>query len=346
MIIKKGDKVNTMPPVLEVHDLTTMLTTESRPLPIVRGISFTLHAGQTLALVGETGCGKSMTALSLLRLAPQPPTLPPTGKVLYQGINLLTLSSQEMRGVRGRHIAMIFQDPRSSLNPVCTIGEQLLETCASHLSFSYEQALTRCLAVLEEVQLPQPKMMMGQYPHQLSGGQLQRVMIAMALLCEPKILIADEPTTALDVTIQKQILELLKTLQARHGMSLLLITHDMGVVADMAHHVMVLYAGEVIEQGPTQTVFHKPAHPYTQALFAARPSRPLKEGPLPVLEGQVPSLRHLPQGCPFHPRCVYRMPQCAQDAPTHFQLPTASHRAKCWLFDPTLAWRVDDESPF
>ncbi|MBS0623343.1 MAG: ABC transporter ATP-binding protein [Verrucomicrobia bacterium] len=335
-----------MQTVLDVQELTTLLKLEGSCFPVVRGISFKLYEGQTLALVGETGCGKSMTALSLLGIAPQPPTLPSTGQVLYQDKNLLTLPKQHMRSMRGRHLAMIFQDPRSCLNPVCTLGEQLLETCYAHLKISHEQAYQRCLHVLEEVQLSHPEMMMKTYPHQLSGGMLQRAMIAMALICEPNILIADEPTTALDVTIQKQILQLLKEIQNRRGMSILLITHDMGVVAELAHHLAVLYAGEIIEHGSTQAIFQNPAHPYTQALFAARPNRPLKEGRLPVLEGHVPSARQLPSGCPFHPRCVYQMPQCTHEAPSYFALPNPSHHAKCWLFDPTLAWRVDADPSF
>lgn len=333
-----------MHPILEVNNLRTHLKIEQETFPVVRDVSFTLHAGETLALVGETGCGKSMTALSIMGIAPRPPTLPSTGEVLYKGNNLLEYSPSQMRRIRGRHLAMIFQDPKSALNPLLTIGDQLLEMSQTHETLTPAQAHARALELLAEVQLS--AQVMVQYPHQLSGGMLQRAMIAMALMCNPDLLIADEPTTALDVTVQKQILELLKELQQRHGMAILLITHDMNVVAMLAHRMIVLYAGEMIEQGTTQEILSRPAHPYTQALLAARPMRPIREGLLPALEGQVPSLNQLPSGCPFHPRCRYRMPECRQVASPLFPLPSPTHGAKCWLFDPTLAWRVDVDSTF
>ncbi len=331
--------------VLSVRHLTTKLRIDDKVHKVLNDLSFDLYAGKTLAIVGETGCGKSMTALSIMRILPQPPALPPEGAILYNGINLLTLSKKEMRKIRGRHIGMIFQDPSSALNPVYTIGEQLMEVCISHLNEEYEQAEERVIHMLEEVQLPKPREQMTQYPHSLSGGMLQRVLIGMALILHPDILIADEPTTALDVTIQAQILRLLRDLQEKRGMATLLITHDMGVVAEMADDVVVMYAGEKLEQGRVDEIFDQSSHPYTQALFASRPDQTMVRGALPTIEGAVPRIDNLPKGCPFHPRCRYAMALCKEGRVPYFGLPkNVDHEVKCWLYDKDLEWKIDCEN--
>lgn len=329
---------------LEVKNLTTRLKIDGKPYKVIENISFTLEEGKTLALVGETGCGKSMTAHSLLRIVQKPPLHSIEGEVLYKGVDLLKLNQTEMRRIRGKHIAMIFQDPRSALNPVYTVGDQLMEVCFNHLNLSVKNAKERTLAVLKEVQLDASERLLKEYPHQLSGGMLQRVMIAMALICEPDILIADEPTTALDVTIQKQILELLHHLQNKRGMTTLLITHDMGVVAELADDVIVMYAGQKIEHATASSLFQNPSHPYTQALFASRPERPISEGKLSTIKGSVPRITQLPVGCRFHPRCPYAMPLCQDNEVPIYPLPTSKHHARCLLFDEHLQWKIDDPS--
>lgn len=303
------------------------------PKVVVDHLSFKLYASRTLAIVGESGCGKSLAALSLMRLLPMPPALPSRGRVLYRGSDLLTLGEGQMRRLRGAKMAMIFQDPSSALNPVYTVGNQLTEAATLHLGIDSDQAIKLAVEALREVGIPSPEERMEVYPHQLSGGMRQRVMIAMALICKPDILIADEPTTALDVTIQAQVLALLRTLQRQHGMALLLITHDMGVVAEVADDVIVMYAGQGIEYGSVYEIFDSPSHPYTQALFAARPQK-TQHGQLKAITGSVPPLGHFPQGCRFHPRCPYVMECCKKGAVPCFQAPgTDAHRAHCWLLD-------------
>lgn len=323
-------------PILEVKNLSTKIKIDQHYFTLIEDINFNLYPGKTLAIVGESGSGKTMTALSLLRILPTPPILPPEGSVLYQGKNLITLKEKEMRAIRGARIAMIFQDPTTALNPVYTVGQQLSEVVELHLDLYGEEAYQRVMQALSEVGIPSPDIRYNEYPHQLSGGMKQRVMIAMALLCEPDILIADEPTTALDVTIQAQVLELIRDLQQRLGMALLLITHDMGVVAEMADEVIVMYASQMVEKGSVAQIFDQMSHPYTQGLFQSRPYLTEKRQLLKTIKGMIPPLTHYPQGCRFHPRCPYVMPKCCQGAVPNFIVETQpEHVSKCWLYDGT-----------
>lgn len=324
-------------PILKIENLTTRLMIGEHEVAVVDDLSFDLYPGKTLALVGESGCGKSMTALSVMRILPSPPAIGSTGRVLYNGVNLLDLDEKAMRSIRGGKIAMIFQDPSSALNPVYTIGNQLLEAVSLHLSLDFDAAYERCLKALQEVGIASPKERFDDYPHQLSGGMRQRVMIAMALIGEPDILIADEPTTALDVTIQAQIIELLRGLQKSRGMSILLITHDMGIVAEMADDVVVMYAAQGVERGSVLEVFDHMAHPYTRGLFASRPSLQEAGKRLHPIKGFVPSPAHMPQGCRFHPRCPYAMSKCRHGAIPPFQVgDSLTHTANCLLLDGTV----------
>lgn len=319
-------------PLLEVQHLTAKLQIGGVPYAAVSDVNFNLYSGKTLALVGESGCGKSMTALSLLRIAFSPPALPPEGKVLYRGQNLIALSEKELRKIRGGKIAMIFQDPSTSLNPVYTIGNQLIESAMLHLNLSEEEAFEKSVASLQDVGISSAANRMDTYPHQLSGGMKQRVMIAMALLCEPDILIADEPTTALDVTIQAQVLELISVLQARTKMAVLLITHDLGVVAQLADEVAVMYASQIVEKGNVLQIFKNPSHPYTMGLFESLDREHAIKGQLKTIKGSVPSLQHIPSGCPFHPRCPYAFEKCHKGKVPPFEIaPLPLHTAKCWL---------------
>lgn len=321
-------------PILTVRNLITRIRVGNDIWTIVDHLTFNLFRGKTLALVGESGCGKSMTALSLLRMLPNPPVLPPQGEIIFHQMDLLKISEKEMRKIRGSKIAMIFQDPMSSLNPVYTVGNQLMEVAELHLGLYGEEAYHRAEEALKAVGISAASERLEAYPHQLSGGLKQRVMIAMALMCEPDVLIADEPTTALDVTIQAQVLELIKDLQAKKGVALLLITHDMGVVAEMADEVMVMYTAQGIEKGHVQDLFDYPAHPYTVGLFQSLPSHHNRKNPLKPIKGQVPEFRHIPSGCRFHPRCPYAMPKCLTGPVEDFIINgRTSHSAKCWLHD-------------
>lgn len=319
-------------PILQVKNLRTRLAVEGQVLTVVDGLSFDLHLGKTLALVGESGCGKSMTALSLMRTLPRPPALLPEGEVIYGGRNLLEVSEREMRRIRGKKIAMIFQDPGSALNPVYTVGDQLLEVAELHLGLFGEEALGRVVQALRDVKIGDPEQRLYDYPHQLSGGMKQRIMIAMALMCEPDILIADEPTTALDVTIQAQVLGLIKELQRERGMAFLLITHDMGVVAEMADEVVVMYASQAVERGDVTQIFDAMSHPYTEGLFGSLPGLHPRGTPLQPIKGTVPSLQNYPKGCRFHPRCPFAMDKCRQGNVPLFPV-EGEHGAKCWLHD-------------
>lgn len=321
-------------PILRVKNLVTRLKSGNDVWIVVDHANFDLYQGKTLALVGESGCGKSMTALSILRILPTPPALPSEGEVIYKGRNLLPLNETEMRQIRGAKIAMIFQDPMSALNPVYSIGSQLEEVAELHLGLYGEEAQERVRGALHAVGIPSPEKRLNDYPHQLSGGLKQRVMIAMALICEPDILIADEPTTALDVTIQAQVLKLIQQLQKQKGMALLLITHDMGVVAEMADEVIVMYLAQGVERGFVKEIFDHRAHPYTMGLFDSRPSIQTHRGKLRSIPGSVPSFNHIPPGCRFHTRCPFAMPKCRQGPVPDFVIDgSPTHQAKCWLYD-------------
>ncbi len=302
------------PPLLDVRALATVLRTEDGPVPVVDGVSLSIRRGETLAVVGESGCGKSMLALSLLRLV-DPPLAIAGGEVRLDGDDLLALPEARMRSVRGRRIAMVFQEPMTALNPVLTVGEQVDEVIVRHEKASRREARRRTVALFEEVGIPDPARRVDEYPHQLSGGLRQRVVLAIALACGPSLLIADEPTTALDVTIQAQVLDLLRRLQAEREMAVLLITHDLGVVAEVAHRVAVMYAGRIVEEAPVRTLFEAPAHPYTRALFRSMPSVERGRGRLEAIRGTVPAPADWPPGCRFHPRCGEARPECATDVP-------------------------------
>jgi len=327
-------------PLLRVRDLKTYFVTEhgSGTARAVDGVSFDLYPGETLGLVGESGCGKTVTSLSVLRLIPEPPGhIRPGSFIEFAGRNLLTLAPRELRAIRGNQIAMIFQEPMTSLNPVFTVGDQIAEAAIVHQRLSRRAARARAIEMLKLVGIPDPAQRVDHYPHQMSGGMRQRVMIAMALVCHPKVLIADEPTTALDVTIQAQILELLERLQAELGMAVMLITHDLGVVAGSADRVVVMYAGQVVEQAPTPELFARPLHPYTVGLLASvprldAPSR--ARARLHGIPGQVPAASDWPGGCRFHPRCPYAWDRCREEEPPLLDASTGepgSHTVRCWL---------------
>jgi oligopeptide/dipeptide ABC transporter ATP-binding protein len=302
-------------PLLELVDVCTVFDTGEGEARAVDGVSFHVDEGETVGIVGESGCGKSMTALSVMRLVPSPPGRIARGKILFDGRDLLTLSTSEMRAVRGNDIAMIFQEPMTSLNPVFTVGEQVAEAIRLHRSVSRKEAWKQAVAMLEEVEIPDASARANDYPHQLSGGMRQRVMIAMALSCDPRLLIADEPTTALDVTIQAQILELLASLKRRHKMAMMLITHDLGVIANQAERMLVMYAGRVVEEGTTADVLAHPGHPYTRGLVASQPEFGRRGQPLATIPGMVPRLTALPEGCRFRDRCSLAQPECARVDP-------------------------------
>lgn len=325
-----------MEEVLKVSNLTCELEQQrnKKQQLLVQGVSFSLYSKKTLALVGESGSGKSTTALALLGLLEQFSSFKITGSVIFEGHNLLTLSEKKLRKIRGANVGMIFQDPAASLNPVFSIGQQVAEMWLVHRSSSVEEAEEQASLMLARVGLQKIKNFFNTYPHELSGGMKQRVMIAMSLICSPKILIADEPTTALDLTVQKEILLLLKELQRENGLALLIITHDMGVVAEMADEVAVMYASEIVEFGPIKSLFEKRLHPYTQALFASRPTPQMRKKTLPAIPGTAPSAQNRPSGCPFHNRCPFAMPKCKEGAvPKFYDKDNKEHWAKCWLLE-------------
>jgi len=319
--------------LLRVRDLKTYFVTEhgTGTARAVDDVSFDLYPGETLGIVGESGCGKTVTSLSILRLVPEPPGHILPGSVIeFEGRNLLAIPAAELRAVRGNQIAMIFQEPMTSLNPVFTIGDQIAEAAIIHQHLSRSAARAKAIDMLRLVGIPDPEERVDHYPHQLSGGMRQRVMIAMALVCNPKVLIADEPTTALDVTIQAQILELLDNLQKQFGMAVLLITHDLGVVAGHTDRVVVMYAGRVVETAPTERLFDAPTHPYTEGLLAAIPRVDAPRAQLHAIPGQVPAATAWPSGCRFRPRCPYAWEKCLEE-PGLLETGSPGHTARCWL---------------
>ena len=314
--------------LLEVRDLRTYFDTEDGEVKAVDGISFQLKRGETLGIVGESGSGKSVTNLSIIRLIPNPPGRIVSGQVLFNGVDILSLKEADVRRIRGRRIAMIFQDPMTSLNPFMKISRQLMEITQLHLGHTKSQAYAHAVEMLETVGIPDARSRVENYPHEFSGGMRQRVMIAMALSCEPELLIADEPTTALDVTIQAQILELIKTLKRSTGASVILITHDLGVVAGMTDHLIVMYAGKVFEQAPTAELFASPGNPYTKGLLRSVPDPTAQQGELYQIPGSPPDVAHLPPGCPFAPRCQRAADICSRESPPFVQL-SAEHFSLC-----------------
>jgi oligopeptide/dipeptide ABC transporter ATP-binding protein len=323
-------------PLLAVEHLTTVFDTARGPVPAVDAVSFEIRAGETLGLVGESGSGKSVTALSIMRLV-QPPGRIASGRLSFKGRDLLTLGEREMQSVRGAEIALIFQEPMTALNPVFRVGTQIAETLLVHGRATRAEARDQSIELLRAVRIPNPESRIRDYPHQLSGGMRQRVLIAMALACQPSLVIADEPTTALDVTIQAEILDLLREMKAALNLSLLLITHDFGVIAETADRVAVMYAGRIVETGPVRAIFRNPGHPYTRGLLASMPGgHPGRR--LQAIEGSVPMLGALPPGCAFNPRCPDRFEPCTAAPPPDLAV-GAEHTAKCYLHDPQSAIR-------
>jgi oligopeptide/dipeptide ABC transporter ATP-binding protein len=331
--------------LLEVEDLSVAFPSDRGPVSVVRGVSFTLGSGEMVGLVGESGSGKSLTALSILGLVPDPGRVT-GGRVRFRGRDLTRLSDSELRRYRGARIAMIFQEPGTALDPVFTVGFQVAEAIRVHRRISRSRARKEAEELLERVAIPDPDQRLDDYPHQLSGGQRQRVMIAMALAAGPDLLLADEPTTALDVTIQAQILELLESLRRELDLTVLLITHDLAVVAETCERVVVMYAGEVVEQAPARSLFTRPAHPYTRGLLSALPrlGGEVERGRLTTIPGTVPDPEELPSGCPFHPRCPDRMPVCDRRAPALYRV-SDRVRARCFLHENGLSERESARDP-
>ena len=321
-----------MPSLLSVKNLRISFTQDGAKALAVRDVSFNLDSQKTLGIVGESGCGKSVTALSLLRLVPQPAGKIEQGEIVWNGSDLLSLSENSMRAVRGKEIAMIFQDPMTSLNPVFTCGSQIVEAMMLHRSIDKNEAYRLTSEILEKVGIADPARTARSYPHQLSGGMRQRVMIAMALSCRPALLIADEPTTALDVTVQARILDLLASLQESMRMSLIMITHDLGIVSDIAHDMLVMYAGLVAEFAEVKSIFDNPLHPYSRSLLATIPYMNRTQKRLKVIQGEVPNPLQMPAGCPFHPRCDAVMDRCRCELPPLYE-PQPGHRVRCFLYE-------------
>jgi oligopeptide transport system ATP-binding protein len=322
--------------LLSVRDLRTYFETEDGTVKAVDGISFELKQGETLGIVGESGSGKSVANLSVMRLIPDPPGRIVSGSIVFDGRDVLTLPPRAVRDLRGKRIAMIFQDPMTSLNPFMRISKQLMEVTQLHLGHTKKQAREHAVRMLERVGIPDAHERIDSYPHEFSGGMRQRVMIAMAVSCEPELLIADEPTTALDVTIQAQILELIKRLKAETGASVILITHDLGVVAGMTDHTIVMYAGKVFEQAPTTELFERPGNPYTRGLVRSVPDPTDEQGALYQIPGLPPDLAHLPPGCPFAPRCERAEEICRREFPPYVEL-TSDHYSLCHFANEVFA---------
>ena len=317
--------------LLKVKDLRTeFFSSKKSSVVAIDGVSFELEKGEIVGLVGESGCGKSVTSLSIMQLLKDTPGKVTNGEVIFEGKNLLTATKKEILDIRGGRMSMIFQEPMSSLNPSMRIDKQMIEGIRLHTDLSKEQARERAAKILSQVGIPDPQRVLKNYPHQLSGGMSQRVMIAMAMSCDPQLLIADEPTTALDVTIQAQILELMKKIQKEQGMSILLITHDLGVVAEMCSRVIVMYAGKIVEEAPVKILFGNPTHPYTQGLIASVPKLGSGVKVLPSIPGSVPDLSSMPKGCRFAPRCKYATDKCREQEPELLEV-GAMQRCHCWL---------------
>ncbi|MNW26855.1 Oligopeptide transport ATP-binding protein OppD [compost metagenome] len=319
-----------MTELLEVTDLRTEFITDSGVIRAVDGVSLSVRQGEALGIVGESGCGKSITSLSIMQLLPKRIGRVASGEVRFKGKDMLKLSRREIRQVRGNHMAMIFQEPMTSLNPVFKIGKQISESARYHLKLGKKEAWERSVDMLRKVGIPRPERIAEQYPHQLSGGMRQRVMIAMAMVCSPQLLIADEPTTALDVTIQAQILDLMRELQRTENMAIMMITHDLGVVAEMCDRVMVMYAGQVVEETDVKTLFSNPKHPYTRGLMASLPQLAGDQKRLSSIPGQVPNPAHMPAGCRFAPRCPVKQEQCELTQPELLEI-EPGHRCRCLL---------------
>ena len=318
---------------LSVSGLRTTLAFRDRSVDVVRGVSFSVQRGETLALVGESGCGKTMTALSIMRLLPDPPARLTGGQILLEGRDITALPEDEMRRLRGDSMSMVFQEPLTALDPVFSIGDQLVELIRAHRNVSKQTASDQAVEILKEVQIPSAQTRMGDYPHQLSGGMRQRVVIAMALVLDPAVLLADEPTTALDVTIQAQILDLIKAEQEQRQLGVLLITHNLAVVSHVAQRVAVMYAGEIVEEAPTEQIFAEPKHPYTQGLLRSLPSTTEDRQYLYSIPGRVPDPRSLPPACLYAPRCAFAVDRCWEEHP-HLEDVTAAHWLRCWNPQP------------
>jgi len=318
-----------MSALLEVRALKTFFQVEGGEFPAVDGISFSIDPGRTLGIVGESGCGKSVTALSIMGLVPRPPGRIAGGEILFDGVDLVQLSTAALRELRGDRISMIFQEPMTSLNPVLTVGEQIVEGILRHRRMSRDAANDLAIEMLRMVHIPSPEQRFGEYPHRLSGGMRQRVMVAMALACKPKLLIADEPTTALDVTIQAQILDLMRTLREETGTAIILITHDLGVVAELADDIVVMYAGRIVERATVVALFAEPQHPYTVGLLGSIPRLDIEQDRLAAIEGQVPNPLAPVGGCRFHPRCPFVIERCRHEDPPLLDLGNG-HESACW----------------
>ncbi|OZM57208.1 peptide ABC transporter ATP-binding protein [Lottiidibacillus patelloidae] len=318
--------------LLNVRELRTSFFTDKGEIPAVDNVSFQINEREIVGIVGESGCGKSVTSLSIMGLIPQPPGKIVGGEIIYNGKDLIHSSENEMQKIRGNEISMIFQEPMTSLNPLFTIGEQLIEAILIHQDISKKEAATKAINIMKEVGLPRAEQLMTEYPHQLSGGMRQRIVIAMALTCNPKLIIADEPTTALDVTIQAQILNLMKKINEERNTAIMLITHDLGVVAEVCDRVIVMYAGKVVEEGTVKEIFANPQHPYTKGLLHSIPQLDVKKEKLFSIKGQVPKPGSIKEGCAFYKRCEQAVSKCHILSP-HLVSTSASHSVRCWLLD-------------
>jgi oligopeptide/dipeptide ABC transporter ATP-binding protein len=327
--VKRTTTSDEAPPLLELRDLRTYFAVDDGEFRAVDGVSFTLRGGRTLGIVGESGCGKSVTALSIMGLVPQPPGRIAGGAVLLEGVDLLRLPAAELRALRGNQLSMIFQEPMTSLNPAFTIGDQIIEGIMRHRAVSRREARAHAIEMLRRVRIPAPAQRIDDYPHKLSGGMRQRAMIAMALACDPKLLIADEPTTALDVTVQAQILDLMRALRDETGAAIMLITHDLGVIAELAQDVIVMYAGKIVERADVATLFADPQHPYTVGLLGSIPKLHADQQLLATIEGVVPNPLDMPRGCRFNPRCPFAIDKCGASEPPLAEV-KPGHFAACW----------------